>query len=243
VLEAVGIKNGEGNKKEKMISRSFTFSNVSPVKLTLMSEKTSVFLVEDHAFTRDGLRTAINRDESLQVVGEARSGEEALERLPQSNAQIVVMDIGLPGMDGIETTRQVKTKFPALRVVMLTAHQLETEVFAALASGADAYCLKSTDPASLLLAIHAAALGSTYLDPQIAHLVLGRITMPEGNPLTARETEVLRLIADGLSNKQVAEQLGISVATVKTHVEDILEKLSVSDRTQAAVKALRQGII
>lgn len=208
-----------------------------------MSSRTGVFLVEDHAFTRDGLRTAINHDEGLQVVGEARSGEEALERLPQSNAQIVVMDIGLPGIDGIEATKQVKTKFPELRVVMLTAHQLETEVFAALASGADAYCLKTTDPASLLVAIHAAALGSTYLDPQIAHLVLGRIIVPEDNPLTSRETEVLNLIADGLSNKAIAERLDIGLATVKTHIEDILEKLSASDRTQAAVKALRQGLI
>jgi two-component system, NarL family, response regulator LiaR len=208
-----------------------------------MLEKISVFLVEDHAFTRDGLRTAINRDTGLQVVGEARSGEEALEQLSNSKAQIVVMDIGLPGMDGIEATRQVKAMFPTLRVVMLTAHSLETEVFAALASGADAYCLKTTNPVSLLVAIHAAALGSTYLDPQIAHLVLGRITLPENNPLTPRETEVLRLIADGLSNKQVAEKLDISVATIKTHVEDILKKLSATDRTQAAVKALRQGLI
>jgi two-component system, NarL family, response regulator LiaR len=208
-----------------------------------MPEKTSVFLVEDHAFTRDGLRTAINRDQSLQVVGEARSGEEALERLPHSTAQIVVMDIGLPGMDGIEATKQVKAMFSEMRVVILTAHQLETEVFAALASGADAYCLKTTDPASLLLAIHASVLGSTYLDPQIAHLVLGRLSVPENSPLTPRETEVLRHIADGLSNKQIAEQLDISVATIKTYVEDILEKLSASDRTQAAVKALRQGLI
>jgi two-component system, NarL family, response regulator LiaR len=208
-----------------------------------MSARVGVFLVEDHAFTRDGLRTAINRDSGLQVVGEARSGEEALEQLPNSKAQIVVMDIGLPGIDGIKATRQVKANFPTLRVVMLTAHSLETEVFAALASGADAYCLKTTDPASLLVAIHAAALGSTYLDPHIAHLVLGRITLPEHNPLTPRETEVLRLIAEGLSNKQVAEKLDISVATIKTHVEDILEKLSATDRTQAAVKALRQGLI
>jgi two-component system, NarL family, response regulator LiaR len=208
-----------------------------------MLEKTSVFIVEDHAFTRDGLRTAINRDEGLQVVGEARSGEEALERLRHHTAQIVVMDIGLPGMDGIEATKQIKATFSEMRVVMLTAHRLETEVFAALASGADAYCLKTTDPASLLLAIHAAALGSTYLDPDIAHLVLGRVNVPGENPLSPRELDVLGLIAEGRSNKQIAEALSIGVATVKTHVEDILEKLSASDRTQAAVKALRQGLI
>jgi two-component system, NarL family, response regulator LiaR len=210
-----------------------------------MSEKTSVFLVEDHAFTRDGLRVAINRDALLQVVGEARSGEEALERLAKGSVDVVVMDIGLPGIDGIEATKQLKQRFPNIRVVMLTAHGLESEVFASLASGADAYCLKSTDPASLLLAIHAAAIGSTYLDPQIAHLVLGRVSVPDelNNPLSPRELETLKLIAEGLSNKRIAERLTISVATVKTHVEDILDKLSASDRTQAAVKALRQGLI
>ncbi len=208
-----------------------------------MSARVRVFLVEDHAFTRDGLRVAINHDDHLHVVGEARSGEEALELLSKSNAQVVVMDIGLPGIDGIEATKAVKDLFPEVRVVMLTAHGLEAEVFAALASGADAYCLKTTDPASLLVAIHAAALGSTYLDPQIAHLVLGRITLPENNPLTPRETEVLRLIAEGLTNKAIAERLDISVATIKTYIEDILKKLSASDRTQAAVKALRQGLI
>jgi DNA-binding NarL/FixJ family response regulator len=210
-----------------------------------MAERTSVFLVEDHAFTRDGLRVAINRDEGLHVVGEARSGEEALELLPKQTVDVVVMDIGLPGIEGIEATKQIKQHFSNVRVVMLTAHQLESEVFAALASGADAYCLKSTDPASLLLAIHAAALGSTYLDPQIAHLVLGRVSVSDGmnHPLSPRELEILKLIADGLSNRMIAERLEISVATVKTHVEDILSKLSASDRTQAAVKALRQGII
>jgi two-component system, NarL family, response regulator LiaR len=210
-----------------------------------VSEKTTVFLVEDHAFTRDGLRVAINRDAALHVVGEARSGEEALELLSKTNVRVVVMDIGLPGIDGIEATKRVKENFPEIRVVMLTAHGLEAQVFASLASGADAYCLKSTYSASLLLAIHAAAIGSGYLDPQIAHLVLGRVTVPDEmkNPLSPRELETLKLIAEGLSNKMIAERLEISVATVKTHVEDILSKLSASDRTQAAVKALRQGFI
>ncbi|MGL4611873.1 MAG: response regulator [Trueperaceae bacterium] len=128
-----------------------------------MSSKVTVFIVEDHAFTRDGLRVAINRGENLEVIGEARSGEEAIERLAQHEPHVVVMDIGLPGIDGIEATRQIKIRFPKVRVVMLTAHRLENEVVAALASGADAYCLKSTDAASLLLAVQAAALGSTYL--------------------------------------------------------------------------------
>lgn len=207
--------------------------------------KHRVFLVEDHAFTRDGLRVAINREPELTVIGEARSGEEALEMLETTQADVVVMDIGLPGIDGIEACRRLKQTHPNLRVVMLTAHQLEAQVLAALASGAEAYCLKSTDPAGLILAIRAAVLGSAYLDPQIAHVVLGRIIMPdpESSVLSPRELEVLRLIADGLGNKQIADRLEISLSTVKTHIEDILARLKVSDRTQAAVKALRQGLL
>jgi two-component system, NarL family, response regulator LiaR len=207
--------------------------------------KHKVFLIEDHAFTRDGLHVAINREPELEVIGEARSGEEALEMLETIQADVVVMDIGLPGIDGIEACRRLKQSQPNVRVVMLTAHQLEAQVLAALASGAEAYCLKSTDPAGLILAIRAAVLGSAYLDPQIAHVVLGRITMPdpEGSVLSPRELEVLRLIADGLGNKQIADRLEISLSTVKTHIEDILARLKVSDRTQAAVKALRQGLL
>jgi two-component system, NarL family, response regulator LiaR len=205
----------------------------------------NVFLVEDHAFTRDGLRVAIEREPSLHVIGEARSGEEALEALAHTPAQVVVLDIGLPGIDGIETCRRVKQLLPDIRVVMLTAHQLENQVLAALASGADAYCLKSTDPAGLIVAINAAVLGSAYLDPQIAHLVLDRINLPssEVSVLSPRELDVLRLIAEGLGNKEIADKLKISLSTVKTHIEDILAKLKVSDRTQAAVKAVRQGLL
>jgi two-component system, NarL family, response regulator LiaR len=205
----------------------------------------NVFLVEDHAFTRDGLRVAIEREPGLHVIGEARSGEEALEALLEVVAEVVVLDIGLPGIDGIEACRRLKQQQPKLRVVMLTAHQLETQVLAALASGADAYCLKSTDPAGLIVAINAAVLGSAYLDPQIAHVVLDRINLPstEGSVLSPRELDVLRLIAEGLSNKEIADKLEISLSTVKTHIEDILQRLKVSDRTQAAVKAVRQGLL
>lgn len=204
---------------------------------------TRVFIVEDHAFTRDGLRVAIQREPDLQVVGEGRSAEEALETLTQTKADVVLVDIGLPGMNGIELTRVLKQE-RSLRVVIFTVHQLEAEVLAAITSGADAYCLKSSDPASLILALRSAALGSTYLDPQIAHVVLKQVVVSEsGVELSPRELEVLRLIADGYSNKEIAQVLSISVSTVKTHVEEVLHKLSASDRTQAAVKALRQGLL
>jgi len=205
---------------------------------------TPIFIVEDHAFTRDGLRVAINRENDLQVVGEARSAEEALEILSKSQAEVVLLDIGLPGMNGIELTREIKRQLSHLRVVIFTVHQLEVEVLAAVASGADAYCLKSSDPASLILALRAAALGSTYLDPQIAHIVLRQVVVPNSDiELSPRELQVLRCIADGRSNKEISQELNISLSTVKTHIEDVLRKLSASDRTQAAVKALKKGLL
>ncbi|WP_034386464.1 response regulator transcription factor [Deinococcus sp. YIM 77859] len=203
-----------------------------------------VLLVEDHAFTRDALRVAVNFEPDLRVVAEARSGEEALEILPRTPVDVAVLDIGLPGMDGIQTAGEIKRGWPSTRVVMLTAHDLRAEVLAALASGADAYCLKRARPNLLLLAIRAAATGSAYLDPQIAHHVLGAVRAP-GPPvnLLPRELEVLRLIAEGLSNRDIAEHLQISVSSVKLHVQELLIKLQASDRTQAAVKALRQGLL
>ncbi|ULH17012.1 response regulator transcription factor (plasmid) [Deinococcus sp. KNUC1210] len=203
-----------------------------------------VLLVEDHIFTRDGLRVAINFEQDLQVVGEARSGEEALELLARNTPDVVVLDIGLPGIDGIETAARIKRDFPSVRVVMLTAHNLRNEVLAAMGSGADAYCLKSAQPELLLLAIRAAAAGSAYLDPEIAHHILGSVRAPAAaSPLTERETEVLRLIAEGQGNKDIALMLEISLSTVKFHIQDILQKLRATDRTQAAVTALRQGLL
>lgn len=201
-----------------------------------------VYLVEDHPFTRDGLRAAL-RAEGLEVVGEAGSAEEALEAVPRLHPDVVVMDLGLPGLDGIEATRRLKALCPGLKVVVLTVQGAEAAVRAALASGAQAYCLKTGDPKGFLLAVRAAALGSVYLDPPIARLILGGITPPEAAALSEREREILRLIARGLSNKAIARTLGISPSTVKTHVESLLAKLQASDRTEAAVKALREGLI
>lgn len=203
-----------------------------------------ILLVEDHAFTRDGLRATLNLESDLRVASEARSGEEALERLSQTEVDLALLDIGLPGMDGIQTAAEIKRNWPAVRMVMLTAHDLREEVLAALASGADAYCLKSARPELLLLAIRAAAAGSAYLDPHVAHHVLSAVRAPDaGTPLTSRELEVLRSIAEGLSNREIASTLDISVSMVKLHVQELLTKLQAADRTQAAVKALRRGLL
>jgi DNA-binding NarL/FixJ family response regulator len=161
---------------------------------------------------------------------------------------VVILDIGLPGRDGIALTRIVKAQLPQTRVVILTMHELDDEVLAALSAGADAYCVKSSDTSTVIDAVRIVAGGGAYFDPRIAHVVLRRLGAPSphpstDSPLTPRELDVLRLIADGIGNVEIAERLNIGLGTVKGHIRDILEKLSAADRTQAAVNALRRGYL
>jgi len=208
---------------------------------------TTVVLVEDHALTRAGLRTALEAG-GYAVVAEAAdgiAGEAAILRLRPA---VAVIDIGLPGKDGVALTGSVKASAPQTRVVILTMHDLDEEVIAALAAGADAYCVKSSDPATVIDAVRIVAGGGAYFDPQVAHVVLRRLgapaPLPAGrSPLTPRELDVLRLIADGIGNSEIAERLHLGLGTVKGHIRDILEKLAAADRTQAAVNALRRGLL
>jgi NarL family two-component system response regulator LiaR len=212
-----------------------------------VSERRTVVLVEDHALTRAGLRTALDACDDLRVVAEAEDGPSGLAAIAETQPAVAVIDIGLPGIDGIELTRRVRTIAPKTHVVILTMHDLETEVLAALAAGADAYCLKSSRPEGVIAAVRVAADGGAYFDPQIASVVMRHLGTPRSNavdsPLTPRETEVLRMIADGHGNSEIAGELHIGLGTVKGHVRDVLEKLAASDRTQAAVVALRRGLI
>ena len=208
--------------------------------------KPRIVIVEDHALTRAGLRTALASD--FEVAGEAADGISGYETIARERPDVAIVDIGLPGMDGIELTQRVRAGFPRTRVVIVTMVDLETQVIAALAAGADAYCLKSSEPERINEAVHIAAEGGAYFDPQIAHVVLSRFSPRESaagsdSPLTPRETEILRLIAEGVGNAEIAQRLYIGLGTVKGHVRDILEKLSAADRTQAAVVALRRGYI
>ncbi len=211
--------------------------------------KIKVLIVEDHALTRTGLRTALDCNASLEVVGEASDGEAGLEEALRLKPDVAVVDIGLPGIDGIELTRRIRRDLPKTKVLILTMHDMEDEVIATLAAGADAYCLKSADPERIVDAVKAAASGGAYFDPGIAHVVLRAFNHPEvaasaaGSPLSPRETEILQLIAGGTSNADIAQQLGIGLGTVKGHIRDLMEKLSASDRTHAAVIALRRGLI
>jgi two-component system, NarL family, response regulator LiaR len=211
--------------------------------------KIKVLIVEDHALTRTGLRTALDCNASLEVVGEASDGEAGLEEALRLKPDVAVVDIGLPGIDGIELTRRIRRDLPKTKVLILTMHDMDDEVIATLAAGADAYCLKSADPERIVDAVKAAASGGAYFDPGIAHIVLRAFNRPEvaasaaGSPLSPRETEILQLIAGGTSNADIAQQLGIGLGTVKGHIRDLMEKLSASDRTHAAVIALRRGLI
>ncbi len=209
-------------------------------------QRPRVVVVEDHALTRAGLRTSL--ESSCDVVGEAADGLSGLETIVRERPDVAVIDIGLSGLDGIALTQRVRVEAPAVRIVIVTMIDLQEEVLAALAAGADAYCLKSSEPERIVDAVRIAAEGGAFFDPQIAHVVLGRFSArakdgPSTSPLTSRETDVLRLIADGRANGEIAERLFIGLGTVKGHIRDILAKLSASDRTQAAVVALRKGYI
>jgi NarL family two-component system response regulator LiaR len=207
----------------------------------------TVVLIEDHALTRAGLRTALDAADDLTVVAEAGDGLTGLDAIARLQPDVAVLDIGLPGIDGIELTRRARTVAPKTHVVILTMHDLEEQVLAALAAGADAYCLKSSRPDSVVAAVRVAAQGGAYFDPRVARIVMRNVGNPKSDivdsPLTARETEVLRMIADGRGNAEIASSLNIGLGTVKGHVRDVLEKLSAADRTQAAVVALRRGLI
>jgi len=212
----------------------------------MSASKPRTVIVEDHALTRAGLRTTL--ESFCDVVAEAADGLIGLETILRERPDVAVIDIGLPGLDGIALTQRVRAELPATRVVIVTMIDLEEEVLAALAAGADAYCLKSAEPEHIADAVRIAAEGGAFFDPQIAHVVLARFSGNRkddlrSSPLTVRETEVLRLIADGHANAEIAERLFIGLGTVKGHIRDILGKLSASDRTQAAVVALRKGYI
>jgi DNA-binding NarL/FixJ family response regulator len=212
-----------------------------------MNARHRIVIVEDHALTRAGLRTALEACSDLEVVAEAEDGKSGLAAVIALHPAVAVVDLGLPGIDGIELTRRIRTSAPATHVVILTMHDLETEVLAALAAGADAYCLKTSHADGVVAAVRVAAEGGAYFDPKIAGVVMRHLGRAQAvavdSPLTPRETDVLRMIADGRGNVEIAAALHLGLGTVKAHVRDILEKLAAADRTQAAVVALRRGLI
>jgi two-component system, NarL family, response regulator LiaR len=171
----------------------------------------------------------------------------AVEVIRQSAVELVLMDVGLPQLDDIEATRQIKLEFPQLRVLMLTSHEEETEIIAALSCGADGYCIKGRSLQQLIGAIAVVQEGAVYLDPQIARVVISHLQPPRlpnsAIVLSPRELEILQLLVEGRSNPEMADVLYISLSTVKAHIRSIMNKLAVDDRVQAAVVALRSGLV
>lgn len=210
----------------------------------------SIMLVEDHLITRMGLRFALEQVRDLIVVAEAADGNIAVTTALQVKPNVILMDIGLPGLNGIEAAKQIKEKDATIGIVMLTSHSLDEDILAALAANCDGYCLKDVAADQLVNAIRTVHNGGIWLDPAIAKRVIKTfvekkpITTPvNSSTLTDRELEVLTLVVEGLSNQEIAERLILSTETIKTHMRHLMEKLSVSDRTQAAVKALRTGLV
>lgn len=213
-----------------------------------------VLIVDDQDIARLGLRVTISEFPDVIIVGEAEDGYSAIRQFPSLNPDVILMDIGLPGIDGIETTRRIKSEHKDVRVLMLTSRDHENEVTAAFSAGADGYCLKETAAEQIAAAIRAVHEGIVWMDPLIAKRALTVCAKPAGKAakvsdksaratLTKREFEILNLVVQGLSNKQIAEKLVITVDTVKNHMRYVLAKLAVSDRTQAAVKALKDGLL
>lgn len=201
-------------------------------------------LVDDHLVVRRGLKSYLGSFADIEVVGEAESGEEALAQLETWLPDVVLMDLLMPGgMDGLQATAQIRAIAPNTRVVVLTAYTDEARVVAALRAGAIGYIRKDAEPQVLLDAVRAAARGQSMLDPRIAGAVLQELVGGVNMELTEREVQVLKLLAHGQTNRQIASSLTVSEETVKTHVGNILSKLQMAHRTQAVVMALKKGII
>lgn len=206
---------------------------------------TRVLLVDDHPVVRRGVRATIEVDETITVAGEAGSGEQALALLAEVElaVDVVLLDLQLgAGIDGAETTRRIQRLPRPPRVLVLTTYDTDADILPAIEAGATGYLLKDTDPAELIAAIHAAAAGDTVLAPSVATRLVSRVRAP-GIMLTPRETQVLQMVADGLSNQGIAKELFITEATVKSHLVHVFTKLGVDSRTAATAAARQRGLI
>jgi DNA-binding NarL/FixJ family response regulator len=205
-----------------------------------------VLIVDDHAVVREGLRTFLELQDGIAVAGEAADGEQAVMQAEALRPDVVLMDLVMPRLDGVGAMRELRRRLPDTRVIVLTSFVEDERLLPAIQAGAAGYLLKNVAPPELARAVRAAHAGEALIDPVIAARLVDAIAQPAGEPaperLTAREQEVLALIARGYSNKRIALELGIAEKTVKTHVGHVLAKLGVTDRTQAAVHAVRMGL-
>jgi DNA-binding NarL/FixJ family response regulator len=213
-----------------------------------MDKPLRVVLADDHVMVRQGIRQFLEEEDDITVVAEAADGREAVALVAQYGPDVAVLDIQMPGMTGVEATREIRARFPGVCILILTAYDDDPYVFALLRAGADGYILKSAPAEELVRAVRAVAAGQTALSPEVARKVVQQVTAPDARasqpePLTDREIEVLRLTARGLTNKAIGRELSISARTVQGHLANIYGKLGVYSRTEAVTEALRRGWI
>ena len=211
-----------------------------------MNGMIKVLIVDDHAIVRKGIIALLETEKDIQVVGEASDGSQAITMADQLKPDMIIMDLVMPGVNGIDAIRQITTQDQAAKILVLTSFATDDKVFPALKAGALGYLLKDSNPQELLDAIRQVSKGESWLHPSVAKKVLKELTHTSApsnlEELTERETEVLKLVAQGMSNREIADQLVISEATVRTHVSSLLAKLHLASRTQAALFALREGL-
>ena len=207
----------------------------------------TVLIVDDHEIVRKGIRTLLDTEPEIEVISEASNGREAVQKALNLGPDVILMDLVMPELDGIEAIRQITSKDPEARILVLTSFGSDDKLFPSLEAGALGYLLKDASPDDLIRAIRQVSEGQSTLTPSISRRLLREFSpedasWPPAEPLTERETEVLKLLARGLSNEDLAGRLFISEATARTHVSNILAKLNLSNRTQAALYALRYGL-
>ncbi|MER6665962.1 response regulator transcription factor [Amycolatopsis japonica] len=203
----------------------------------------TIMLVDDHPVVREGLRGMLEAEPDLSVIGEAGSGDEAVALSRVKQPDVILMDLRMPGLDGVGATRKILADRPGQRVVVLTTYETDADILRAVEAGASGYLLKDASRAELAGAIRAASRGETVLAPSVAGKLVNRVRNPTASPLSAREIEVLRLVAQGSTNADIGRTLHISEATVKTHLLRVFGKLDVSDRTAAVTTAMRLGLL
>jgi len=213
-------------------------------------ETIRVLICDDQEVICEGLQTILGAVPGLEVVGAAFDGSEAIDKIPITKPDVVLMDLKMPGMNGIQATRLIRERFPTLPVLVLTTYEADEWLFDAIRAGAAGYLLKDSSRSQLVEAIKGAATGQAHIDPNVAGKLLDAVAhlLPEksstlGTALAEREREVLGLLAQGLSNAEIADRLHLSIGTVRNHVSAILAKLGAKDRTQAAILALRHGLV
>ena len=208
-----------------------------------MSERVRVLIVDDHPVVRTGLRGMLEGQPNLEVVGEAEGGEEAVKLTERLNPDVVLMDLRMPGMGGVVATAQIKERIPDVHVLVLTTYDSSADILRAIEAGATGYLLKDAPREELFRALRAAAQGKPLLAPEVAAHLMERIRWPSEETLSGRELEVLELVAQGKSNREIAGELWISEATVKSHLLHVYDKLGATDRASAVATAMKRGIL